>query len=318
MKDCLVVQEMKKGVRYDKRKRIQKQVVFGDRGGRVEEIEYLLACGVSPSCLDYATNRTALAFTVVRKPGRMCETISLLLKHGANPNERSHSDGERTILQMAVIAGSLPAIKILLEFGADVNAESKGGMTALFWSCLLGQEEYVQELLAAGASIGTESENAGYAIHCAASGGSAGSIKLLLEAGANHSTKDKHGNRPLHYAARAGSKPAAEELLNAGANSNDVNDDGRVPLMEAAVHRKSEMYEILSEGFVFNERSFQLALAIHGAHKCEHLRSLLERVEPSSSDKSAMVEKFGAEAGRLILSRLLEFETKGRGRFSKI
>ena len=52
------------------------------------------------------------------------------LKEGVSPNSRIYN-GQYSLLYQAIIVGSLDAVKILLEYGADINMPVKGGIRPL-------------------------------------------------------------------------------------------------------------------------------------------------------------------------------------------
>ena len=76
------------------------------------------------------------------------EMIELLLNKGANPNIFG-PDGE-TPLGLAA-KYSLKAVKMLVDKGADVNAEHEKGFTALRWAQIFEQAEVIKFLKENGA-----------------------------------------------------------------------------------------------------------------------------------------------------------------------
>jgi uncharacterized protein YegJ (DUF2314 family) len=64
-----------------------------------------------------------------------------------------HSTGDQgwTLLHQEALAGSLPTVKVLLEAGADPNAQTNHGMTPLQLAHALGWEKVVTLLLSKGA-----------------------------------------------------------------------------------------------------------------------------------------------------------------------
>jgi ankyrin repeat protein len=59
---------------------------------------------------------------------RSCETVRLLLEHGANPNTKQH--GGWTALHAAALHNDLNMIRLLLDHGADPHVKSDEGQTA--------------------------------------------------------------------------------------------------------------------------------------------------------------------------------------------
>lgn len=77
------------------------------------------------------------------------ETLSELLKLGANPNVRSREGA--TPIMNAVQSENIEQLKILLEAGADINAQDNRGFTSLHRAAEMGKSEIVKYLLQHGA-----------------------------------------------------------------------------------------------------------------------------------------------------------------------
>src|SRR5678815_5511372 len=76
--------------------------------------------------------------------------VEILLKAGADP-KHAHTEGE-TPLMAASRAGSVPAVRLLLDRGADPNAaDAFQQETALMWASAEGHVDVVDVLLNAGA-----------------------------------------------------------------------------------------------------------------------------------------------------------------------
>ena len=73
------------------------------------------------------------------------ECAELLLQAGANPNARD-SKG-KTSLIIAAQTGGKRSIKVLLDYGADVNAQNNINSTALHTSFYFGTVGCAEELL---------------------------------------------------------------------------------------------------------------------------------------------------------------------------
>lgn len=59
--------------------------------------------------------------------------VKILLKRGANPNAKTSRDGE-TPFHKAVSRGDIEIVRLLIDYGADVNAVSKFGVTSLYFA----------------------------------------------------------------------------------------------------------------------------------------------------------------------------------------
>jgi len=101
-------------------------------------------------------------------------------------------------------------LKLLIEFGCDINAQDPKGQTALFaWPKYTGFKtpERAEQF-----------------------------ITLLLKYGADVSITDNQGSTPLHVADRSirKQKSTLRTLINAGVNANAMDGDGRTALIMAA------------------------------------------------------------------------------------
>jgi uncharacterized protein len=107
-----------------------------------------------------------------------------LFEAGADPNAR-YSDGN-TLLMKAVKNGNLPVVRILLDYGADINAEDRHngpflGGTALFMS---GFPEITQLLIERGANVNHRSLYGETALRIARNLKLDEVIEVLIQAGA--------------------------------------------------------------------------------------------------------------------------------------
>ena len=114
--------------------------------GNLELMREALAKGADPD------EATAYDFPVLCGLIDECnmEGIQLLLREGANPNV--DCDGEPGLMT-ALECEFLPVIKLLVEAGADVNAQDEFGITTLAWSITTEQTDVFKYLLANGASM---------------------------------------------------------------------------------------------------------------------------------------------------------------------
>jgi ankyrin repeat protein len=120
-----------------------------------------------------------------------------------------------TPLVVASKEGHLQVLKELLEHGADIDAESFGGMTALHFACSHEHLAVVNELLSPNASNGTTTTILG---------------KRKSLAGANIEAKEFYGDTPLHLASMHDSLAIVKALLSGGADILAVNSRGELPL----------------------------------------------------------------------------------------
>jgi ankyrin repeat protein len=153
------------------------------------------------------------------------------LESGADPNSE-YSSGKPLLFQ-AALQGKTEAAKLLIDHGADVNAETAEG-AILVKAAAGGHEEIAEMLLEAGAdanALGKEGANDVTSLFVAALAEDPQVVGLLLTHGADVDLADIEGNTALCVAAAW--KPNLETLnllLENGADVNHQNAQGDTAL----------------------------------------------------------------------------------------
>lgn len=201
------------------------------------------------------------------------DLVQLLIKHGADVDY--YDDEGKSALTAAVRARSVDTAKVLLRYGADVNAT--------------GDDELLHKL----SSDPTDVEM----------------LQLLLEHKAAVDATD-HGMTPLAYAARAGNIAAARILLAHGASVNGI-DSWLTPLYYAAYFSaKIELVRMLLEhgadASYRDDDKFTVVCAVVSIRNLEILRLLLEhgakcRTEGWGPLSSAVADEDNTEMVEMLL-----------------
>ncbi len=153
------------------------------------------------------------------------------LQAGGDANERSEQSGEAAIL-VAARRRRANAIKVLLEFGADINALSTGGKTAYAHSIRRGFNEIADLLRQRGAD--TTLNNADRLAVLLTSGKLDDAAELIAADPEIVRTGNPEEDRlPADLAGRKASEPL-ELLIGAGADPNAPGLDGGTPLHQTA------------------------------------------------------------------------------------
>ena len=120
---------------------------------------------------------------------------SLLTAHPELLNARWHL-GE-TALHFLAVEGYLDGVRLLLEWGADVNLRNRLGDPPLLDCVILGNERLVELLLSHGATPNIVSDTCGTPQHVAVNQGHAEIARRLLAAGADPRARDDLGKTVL-------------------------------------------------------------------------------------------------------------------------
>jgi ankyrin repeat protein len=102
-----------------------------------------------------------------------------LILSGADVQVRSRNAMNNAPLHAAAAGRSRDSVRILLEHGADVNAQQEGGWTALHAASQNGDVEMVQLLIASGAHVHTRAANNQNALDLALTKGHQAVVDIL-------------------------------------------------------------------------------------------------------------------------------------------
>lgn len=142
----------------------------------------------------------------------LAEMTSVLLELGANIN--AEDDKGLAPLHLAAGKGHLEIVQILTQAGATVHAKNGKRLTPLDFSSTGGHYQISQWLLDHGAVVNDQGDDGWTSLHRAARNGHENVVSLLLKHGAQLMTQDYKGSIPLFAAVRAGSLNIVSMLLN--------------------------------------------------------------------------------------------------------
>ena len=236
--------------------------------GNTSRVRALLDAGVSANRAAPSGPRPLLFACMMNHPA----TVKLLLERGADPNAGdtrgvvSHQYVPlvmTTSLSTCILAGAkVPAeskgygivawskgyeviVRLLLDHGADVNAQMAGGMTAVGNAAASGELDTVRLLLERGARLDLPVHEASYLFPGKTLDATNGylalarptfgrytpeMVKLLLTHGASPNAKITDDMTPLGRASEIGDAEPVRLLLAAGADVNAVDASGDTAL----------------------------------------------------------------------------------------
>ncbi len=210
-------------------------------------------------------------------------TMKYLVEHGVNVNIPGIFDG-MTPLMAAVRKGSCELVKLILEHGADINAQDKKGQCAIMDALSGGNEKIIDLLLQynpnlnlkdrygtpiifyisnpkqivtlkkAGMDLDAQTNTGNtFLIHACEDISSQSIIdtcEILLENGANPNIRGEYGNTALMRIISAWSVnvlPATQLICKYGVDLNIQNNNGETALILAAEYKKADVVKYLVE-----------------------------------------------------------------------
>ncbi len=200
---------------------------------------------------------------------------------------------EESALYKACATPHLAVVKMLLDFGADINWTDELGSSPLLNACFYQQKEIVAELLRRGADIKQISFYGGVL----SSVTDTRLLKLLITAGAdvNERSFADGEETPLFFACLGGRLDIAEILLESGADIDAKNDMGRTALWEVCLANDEDTAEKLRESYP----KVVEFLADHGADV-----SLHDEYSSILSDACDTKFKTATEIVRILLKKM--------------
>uniref|UniRef100_A0A673A117 Euchromatic histone-lysine N-methyltransferase 2 n=1 Tax=Sphaeramia orbicularis TaxID=375764 RepID=A0A673A117_9TELE len=218
----------------ERRKKLRfhpRQLYPAAKQGEVQRVLLMLMEGIDPTYQPDSQNRRSALHAAAQRG--LLEVCYMLVQAGAQLDAQDKE--MRTPLLEAIINNHLEVARYLVQSGACVYHVEEDGYTGLHHAAKLGNLEIVTLLLETGQVDVNAQDSGGWTpIIWAAEHKHVDVIKALLNRGANVTVKDKELNVCLHWAAYAGNVDIAELVLNAGCSLSSVNMHGDTPLHIAA------------------------------------------------------------------------------------
>lgn len=272
-----------------------------------EIVEALLAAGADPNLGGADESTMPLAIAMQRRSASM---VRRLLAAGARPMPRAFRDaivhspemtrafvaagadlrgepGVWTPLVLAVSAGTLDTVRLLLEAGAPLDDRDVRGFTPLMVAIRMDEGAKAKALRAAGSS----EDGVEVALFLRAfSRNDVAGVKQALARGVSPNHALETGDPPLLRAVQNGSRELVLALLDGGADLHRRHSAKGTALTQAAMSGNRELVELLLERGADVRHPAERAVvgaANHG--RLEILRLLLARgADPDAGDGEAL------------------------------
>ncbi|KAI9667757.1 MAG: hypothetical protein M1821_000574 [Bathelium mastoideum] len=273
--------------------------------------------------------------------GNAKSIVSLLLKHGANPNAKNKY--QQTALHLAAASNQASVVDFLLDKVSDPNASDYSGATALHWAAVNGHSDMLPILLSRGGDVnarslykgkdpspetrqlGSRFESIDFEMINEADSCHEEVAEGLLTSGANPKAFDDTGSTALHWACCRGLNKLARLLVEYGADVNAARTyerQAKTPLIEAVRNAKvsSEVLKLFLERGadpnIEDSTWFENRMALHEAAMCGNqstVRLLLDYgADPNAQDLNGRTPAdLGRAGGHEDIAVLLERSNQG-------
>ena len=203
---------------------------------RGANVEARAKVGISPLVLAALSNDSAVVATLLArgarpesaKPNgysalrsavemRSPVVARLLLARGADPNQRYSPPHEERLLSRTLGPKDIDVARVLIEFGANVNAVDDRRLTALHKAAREGNVELLHVLMGHGAVVDARDESGWTPLHYAAAQRHLDAARALMERGADPNARTKGGDTPVKLAWGPDGAPLRQLFAGAGA-----------------------------------------------------------------------------------------------------
>uniref|UniRef100_A0A915Q4Y1 Uncharacterized protein n=1 Tax=Setaria digitata TaxID=48799 RepID=A0A915Q4Y1_9BILA len=154
-----------------------------------------------------------------------------------------------TPLLIASMSGNVPAIKLMIENGIQINHLDKDKHSSVHWAVVCGQLEALITLLDNGAKVDCADNQGAQAVHYAAAAENISMerceaiLHVLLKHGARPNARDIDGRTPILWAASYGNLEIIISLLQNGGDVYAVDRDQLGMIHCAASHGQAHIIE---------------------------------------------------------------------------
>ncbi|KAJ5660885.1 uncharacterized protein N7484_000257 [Penicillium longicatenatum] len=256
--------------------------------GHGQEVEFLLAAQKYHinSADDTGTNSLIWA-----SQNGHDQVVQMLLEHGADVNAQGGIYGNA--LYVVSSGGHDQIVQMLLEHRAGVNAQGGRYGNALYVASCEGHDHIVQRLLEHGADVNAQGGEDGDALYAASSRGHDQIVQMLLEHGADVNAEGSRFGNALHVASCEGHDQIVQMLLEHGADVNAQGSLYRNALYVASCEGHDQIVQMLLEhGADVNVQGGRYGNALQVA-SCEGHDQIVQMLLEHGADVNAQGSRYG-------------------------
>ena len=191
-------------------------------------VRFLLAKGINPNIED-GDKRTPLFYVSSR--GRQSAYQSIIMQLVQAGAVLDHQDrGGWTAIFWAAVHNELAILQLLHELGASLNLTDDLNRNVLYNVCFYNLKKIFTYLCDNGIDVTVQDVNDMTPLHYAILHRCDDFVEPLVQRGADVNLGDKHGQTPLHYAMEQQAKKILRTLIDSGADPDIKNNNGQLPV----------------------------------------------------------------------------------------
>ncbi|KAJ6496842.1 ankyrin repeat-containing domain protein [Mycena vulgaris] len=219
------------------------------------------------------------------------QLVQLLIDEGADVNAEGGHYGNA--LQAATLNGHKQIVQLLIDEGADVNSQGGYHGNALQAAAFNGHEQIVQHLIAKGADVNAQGGHYGNALQAATLNGHELIVQLLINKGADVNAQGGRYGNALQATSYRGHEQIVQHLIDKGADVNSQGGDFGNPLQAASYKRHERIVQLLiNKGADVNAQGGHYGSALQAASHAG-VNKVIQLLIEKGADVNAQGGKYG-------------------------
>ncbi len=136
----------------------------------------------------------------IKKDKANLNLVHDLIILGADLEWQDEKDSNKTPLRHAIWKRNIEILKMLIDAGANINAQGDQGRSPLIWAAIGGKVEIVRLLIDAGADVNVQDDYGWTPLHWATEWENEETVQMLVDAGARKDIQDNYRRTPYDLA----------------------------------------------------------------------------------------------------------------------